>query len=85
MTSPEAHAEPSDAIWTVPNVISMLRLLLVPLFVWVLLGLDSPGWAFVILFVSGASDWIDGKLARWLNQSSKLGVLDPAADRSTSW
>lgn len=72
----------SDRIVTVPNALSVLRLLLIPVFVWLLLGVDSPGWAFAVLFVSGLSDWLDGKLARWLNQSSKLGVLlDPAADR----
>ncbi|MFT3715096.1 MAG: CDP-alcohol phosphatidyltransferase family protein [Gordonia sp. (in: high G+C Gram-positive bacteria)] len=80
--SEAAGSTAPDAIWTVPNAISVLRLLLVPVFVWVLLGADSPGWAFVILFVSGLSDWLDGKLARWLGQSSKLGaLLDPAADR----
>lgn len=72
----------SDRVVTVPNALSVMRLALIPVFVWLLLGLDSPGWAFAVLFISGVSDWLDGKLARWLNQSSKLGVLlDPAADR----
>ncbi|EGD53557.1 CDP-alcohol phosphatidyltransferase family protein [Gordonia neofelifaecis] len=74
--------ERSDAVWTVPNALSVLRLLLIPVFIWLLLVEESAGWAFVVLFVSGLTDWLDGKLARWLGQSSKLGaLLDPAADR----
>ncbi|MGU3294764.1 CDP-alcohol phosphatidyltransferase family protein [Williamsia sp. M5A3_1d] len=73
---------PSDRILTVPNLLSFLRLLLVPVFVWLLLFAEANGWAFVVLLVSGFSDWADGKLARLLNQSSRLGaLLDPAADR----
>ena len=60
----------------------MLRLLGVPVFLWLLLGPEEDGWALVILMVSGFTDWLDGKLARWLNQGSRLGaLLDPAADR----
>ncbi|MFD2093715.1 CDP-alcohol phosphatidyltransferase family protein [Blastococcus deserti] len=71
-----------DRIWTVPNALSMLRLLGVPLFLWLLLGPEEDGWAVAVLMVSGLSDWLDGKLARWFDQSSKLGaLLDPAADR----
>ncbi|KQR98460.1 CDP-diacylglycerol--glycerol-3-phosphate 3-phosphatidyltransferase [Williamsia sp. Leaf354] len=80
---PAATADaPSDRILTVPNLLSFLRLLLVPVFVWLLLFAEADGWAFVVLLVSGFSDWADGKLARLLNQSSRLGaLLDPAADR----
>jgi len=71
-----------DRVWTVPNALSLLRLLGVPLFLWLLLGPEADGWAVGILMVSGFTDWLDGKLARWLDQSSKLGaLLDPAADR----
>lgn len=71
-----------DRIWTVPNALSVLRLLGVPLFLWLLLGPEADGWALVVLMVSGITDWADGKIARWLDQSSKLGaLLDPAADR----
>ena len=71
-----------DRIWTVPNALSVLRLLGVPVFLWLLLGPEEDGWALVILMVSGFTDWLDGKLARWLNQGSRLGaLLDPAADR----
>ena len=71
-----------DRVWTVPNALSVLRLLGVPLFLWLLLGPQADGWAVVVLMVAGATDWLDGKLARALGQSSKLGaLLDPAADR----
>jgi cardiolipin synthase len=71
-----------DRVWTVPNALSVLRLLGVPVFLWLLLGPEEDGWALVILMVSGFTDWLDGKLARWLDQGSKLGaLLDPAADR----
>ena len=71
-----------DRVWTLPNALSVLRLLGVPLFLWLLLGPQADGWALVVLMVSGFTDWLDGKLARWLNQGSRLGaLLDPAADR----
>ena len=71
-----------DRVWTLPNALSVLRLLGVPLFLWLLLGPHADGWAVVVLAVSGVTDWADGKLARLLNQSSRLGaLLDPAADR----
>ena len=65
-----------------PNVLSALRLALIPVFVYLLLVAHADGWAVAILMFSGASDWADGKIARLLNQSSRLGVLlDPAVDR----
>jgi cardiolipin synthase len=71
-----------DRVWTLPNALSVLRLLGVPLFLWLLLGPQADGWALVVLVVSGFTDWLDGKLARWLDQGSRLGaLLDPAADR----
>lgn len=67
--------------WTIPNAVSVVRLLLIPLFVW-LVALDQVGWAGVLLFVIGATDWIDGYLARRLDQISEVGkFLDPLADR----
>jgi cardiolipin synthase len=72
----------SDRVWTLPNALSVLRLLGVPLFLWLLLGPEEDGWAVAVLMFSGFTDWADGKLARWLDQSSRLGaLLDPAADR----
>jgi cardiolipin synthase len=71
-----------DRVWTLPNALSVLRLFGVPVFLWLLLGPHADGWAFAVLAVSGLTDWADGKLARWLDQSSRLGaLLDPAADR----
>lgn len=73
---------PPDRVLTVPNVLSAVRLVLIPVFVYVLLFAHANGWAVAILMFSGASDWADGKIARTLNQSSRLGVLlDPAVDR----
>lgn len=71
----------STRVLTVPNVISLLRLLLVPVFA-VLIFTGQDAWAVAVLAVSGASDWLDGVLARRLHQVSRLGqLLDPAADR----
>ncbi|MGY1592434.1 CDP-alcohol phosphatidyltransferase family protein [Geodermatophilus sp. SYSU D00708] len=71
-----------DRVWTVPNALSVLRLLGVPLFLWLLLGPHADGWAVLVLALAGVSDWADGKIARALGQSSRLGaLLDPAADR----
>lgn len=74
-------AEMSSRVLTVPNVISMVRLAFVPVFA-VLIVVGEDGWALVVLAVSGVSDWLDGVLARRLNQVTRLGqVLDPLADR----
>jgi cardiolipin synthase len=68
--------------WTVPNLISFLRLIGVPAFLYLYLATDHHGWAVTILAVGGLSDWVDGFAARRLNQVSRLGeLLDPAADR----
>jgi cardiolipin synthase len=69
-------------IWTLPNIISFVRLLGVPVFLWLVLGPEADAWALVLLMVSGVTDWLDGWLARRLGQSSRLGeILDPVADR----
>ncbi|SDK76897.1 CDP-diacylglycerol--glycerol-3-phosphate 3-phosphatidyltransferase [Lentzea albidocapillata subsp. violacea] len=74
--------DPADRLLTIPNLLSVLRLAGVPLFLYLLLGPREDGWALLILVFAGFSDWLDGKLARWLNQMSNLGaLLDPAADR----
>ncbi|HEX3567575.1 MAG TPA: CDP-alcohol phosphatidyltransferase family protein [Acidimicrobiales bacterium] len=71
-----------DRVLTVPNLISVIRLLLVPLFAWLLLGSHRPFAAAVLLAVLGATDWVDGYVARHFHQVSTLGkVLDPTADR----
>lgn len=76
----ETSAE--DRIWTVPNLLSFLRLLGVPVFLWLVLGPKADGWAIALLFVAGFTDWLDGKIARAWNQTSRLGrIIDPAADK----
>ena len=74
-----------DRVLTIPNGISALRLAGVPLFLWLVLGSQSATadyWAVGVLMAAGLSDWLDGKIARALNQTSRLGqLLDPAADR----
>ncbi|GAA4539867.1 CDP-alcohol phosphatidyltransferase family protein [Pseudonocardia xishanensis] len=71
-----------ERVVTVPNLLSVLRLAGVPLFLWLLLGPEADGWAIVVLAVGGFTDWLDGKLARLLDQYSRLGaLLDPAVDR----
>jgi cardiolipin synthase len=68
-------------ILTVPNVISVVRLACVPLFCWLLFD-GSRVAAFVLLGVLGATDWVDGWIARRFDQGSELGkILDPTADR----
>lgn len=67
---------------TVPNVLSLLRLAGVPLFLWLVLGPEADGWALAVLAVSGITDFLDGWLARKLDQQSAVGqLLDPVADR----
>jgi CDP-diacylglycerol--glycerol-3-phosphate 3-phosphatidyltransferase len=71
-----------DRLLTVPNVLSGIRLVLIPVFIYLLLVTHADAWAVAILMFSGASDWADGKIARLINQSSRLGeLLDPAVDR----
>lgn len=69
-------------MFTIPNLISFIRLLLIPYFWWVLMVEDRVGLAAALIFFIGSTDWIDGYLARRLNQVSRLGtILDPVADR----
>ena len=72
----------TDRVWTLPNLLSLLRLAGVPVFLWLVLGPEEDAWALALLMVSGFTDWLDGYLARKLDQFSKVGqVLDPVADR----
>ena len=71
-----------DRIFTVPNVITLVRLLCIPLFLWLLFGAHRQTAAAILLAVLGATDWIDGFVARRYGQVSTFGkVLDPTADR----
>jgi CDP-diacylglycerol--glycerol-3-phosphate 3-phosphatidyltransferase len=72
----------TDRVWTVPNALSALRLLGVPLFLYWVLVTEQDGRAILLLMAAGASDYLDGKIARKFGQFSRLGqLLDPAADR----
>ncbi len=74
--------KPGPHVWTVPNLLSALRLAGVPLFLWLVLGPEEDGWALALLMFSGITDFLDGWLARKLDQQSVLGqILDPVADR----
>ena len=67
---------------TIPNALTALRGLGVPLFIWLALGGGHDGWAIFVLMVGGLTDYLDGKLARMWNQTSRFGELaDPAIDR----
>ena len=72
----------SDRVLTIPNALSVLRLLGVPLFLWLILGPKEDGWAIIVLMIAGFTDWADGQIARRMNQTTRLGqMLDPVADR----
>ena len=71
-----------DRIFTIPNVISFVRLLMIPVFLYLLFGRDNRAGAAGLLAGLGATDWVDGYIARHFNQTSALGkILDPTADR----
>ena len=77
---PDEHV--SSDVLTIPNVLSMARLVLIPAFIWVALVQEADGWAFAILAISSATDWLDGVIARRFNMMSRVGqILDPMADR----
>ena len=69
-------------LWTIPNLVTFLRLGCIPIFCWLLFGLDSRLSAGILLGALGASDFLDGYLARRLDQATELGaILDPVTDR----
>ncbi len=71
-----------DRILTVPNLVTLVRLLGIGVFVWVLFGAHHQTAAAILLAVLGATDWVDGFVARRFHQVSNLGkILDPLADR----
>jgi cardiolipin synthase len=81
----EVQPHQQDRVITIPNVISLARLAGVPVFLWLVLGPRTEAgdwWALGLLAAAGLSDWLDGKIARAMNQQSRIGeLLDPAADR----
>jgi cardiolipin synthase (CMP-forming) len=69
-------------VMTIPNLLSVLRLCLLPVFLWLVMGPEADGPAVAVLMFMGISDYLDGFLARKLDQASPLGaILDPVADR----
>lgn len=71
-----------DRLVTAPNMITTVRLLCIPLFVYLLFGRDAHFWAGFVLGLLGATDWVDGYVARRFNQTSTFGAMfDPTVDR----
>jgi len=72
-----------DRILTIPNIVTVVRLACVPLFLWLLFGRENRAAAAYLLGALGATDWVDGYIARHFGQVSELGkILDPTADRA---
>src|SRR5680860_1362681 len=73
----------SDRVWTAANLITFARLGGLPLFVWLMIGPEAFGIAFLILVIVAATDWADGYVARRFDQVSRIGqVMDPLIDRA---
>ncbi|QCB98350.1 CDP-alcohol phosphatidyltransferase family protein [Arthrobacter sp. PAMC25564] len=71
-----------DTVFTVPNLLTVVRFLGVPLFIWLVLARQEYGYAALVLGIMSSTDWVDGYIARRFNQMSNLGrVMDPIADR----
>ena len=71
-----------DRVWTLPNLFTLLRLLCLPLFLYLLFGVENRVAAAILLGGLGATDWVDGYLARRLDQTSEFGrIFDPTVDR----
>src|SRR5690606_22129282 len=72
----------SSELFTVPNLLSAIRILLVPVFLWLVLVPEADLLAIGVLVVSGITDFLDGKIARATGTTTRLGaILDPVADR----
>lgn len=77
------HLKKED-IWTIPNIISMFRIALIPFILWVYCGVQNYTVAMILIIISGLSDIVDGKIARKFNMVSNFGkFLDPVADKMT--
>ena len=82
MSVPVAPPGETTSLLTVPNAFTLLRLLCLPLFLYLLIGRDNPAGAAWLLGGLGATDWVDGYLARRLGQVSEFGkMFDPTVDR----
>ncbi len=81
MSEPESQLV-SSRVLTIPNALSALRLVIIPVFIWAALGPENDLLAFGLLAVSAVTDWLDGVIARRFNMVSRVGqLLDPIADR----
>jgi len=81
VTGPEPSTS-DGGIWTWPNLITLIRLCCLPVFLWLLFGAQERGYAALLLGGLGATDWVDGWVARRFNQISEFGKkFDPTADR----
>ena len=79
-----AASKYKDKIITIPNILSLLRLCMIPLIVWLYIGKGDNVLAGVFVLISGLTDIVDGFIARTFNMISDLGkILDPIADRAT--
>ncbi|MCU1521728.1 MAG: CDP-alcohol phosphatidyltransferase family protein, partial [Arthrobacter sp.] len=75
---PQIH---HDTVFTIPNVLTVVRFLGVPFFIWLVLGPREYGYGALVLAVMAGTDWVDGYIARRFNQMSRLGrIMDPIAD-----
>ncbi len=82
MADAPAELEADRGLWTWANLVTIVRLGLIPVFFWLLFATGHRALAAWLLGVLGATDWIDGYLARALHQVSNVGkILDPVADR----
>lgn len=74
--------DPLDTVFTWANLVTLVRFLLIPLYVYFLVAGYPPMHAFITFALAGCTDWIDGRLARWTNTVSRFGKLfDPFIDR----
>ena len=74
----------TDQVFTIPNILSFFRLLLIPLIVFLYVGKELYGWTLVVLIISLVTDIIDGLVARKLNMVTDFGkFIDPVADKLT--
>ena len=82
VSTPAGGSRSTAGVLTVPNVISLVRLLSLPVFVYLLFGRENRAAAASLLAILGATDWVDGYIARHFDQVSEVGkILDPVADR----
>ncbi|MBE6037172.1 MAG: CDP-alcohol phosphatidyltransferase family protein [Clostridiales bacterium] len=81
---PDTEQKTGSKIFTIPNLLSFFRILLIPLFCWTYIGREDILWTAVIIVVSGLSDLADGYIARTFHMTSDLGkFLDPLSDKLT--